>query len=103
MASRARLARAADAVFERSQLLHPNWSAGMHASRGDADLGAKPELATIGKLGRGVVEDDGGVDLGQEALGGRVIIRDDGIGVMRAVGLDMRQGGIKAVDDPGRD
>jgi hypothetical protein len=75
----------------------------MHASRSDTDLGAEPELATIGKLGRGVMENDGRVDFGQEALGDRLITRNDGIGVMRAVGLDMRKRSIEAVDDTGGD
>ena len=31
---------------------------------GDADLGAEAELAAIGELRRGVVQDDGRIDLG---------------------------------------
>jgi hypothetical protein len=58
-----------DAVFEGAELLDADRPARMHAAGGDADLGAEAELAAIGELGRGVVQHDGRIDLGQEALG----------------------------------
>ena len=61
----------ADLVFERRQLLEADRAARVQLAGGDADLGAEAELAAIGELGRGVVQDDGAVDLGEEALGRR--------------------------------
>ena len=78
-----------DAVFERGQLLDTNRAARVHAARRDADLGAEAEFAAIGELRRGVVQDDGAIDLRQEPRGGGLVRRDDRIGVVRAVGLDM--------------
>src|SRR6478736_4410981 len=57
------LARAMDAVLEGAELFDADRAARMHAAGGDADLGAEAELAAIGELGRGVVDDDGGIDL----------------------------------------
>jgi hypothetical protein len=77
-----------DAVLE-AELLDADRAARMHAAGGDADLGAEAEFAAIGELGRSVVDDDGGIDLGEEAAGGGLVRGDDRIGVMRAVALDM--------------
>ena len=41
----------------------------MQPAGSDADLGAHAELAAVGELRRGVVQDDGAVQPGQEALG----------------------------------
>ena len=70
--SRPDLAGAADAVLEAGQLLDADRPARVHAAGGDADLGAHAEFAAVGELGRGVVQDDGAVDLGEEAVGGRL-------------------------------
>ena len=59
---------------------------------------AHAELAAIGELGRGVVQHDGGIDLGEEALDGRRVLGDDRLGVVRAVGRDMRDRLVDAVD-----
>jgi hypothetical protein len=40
----------------------------MHLAGGDADLAAHAEFAAIGKLRRGIVQQDGGIDLVEEAL-----------------------------------
>ena len=77
----------------------PTGPARMHPPGGDADLGAEAELAAIGELRRGVVQDDRRIDLGEEALRRRLILGDDGIGVVRAVGLDMRDRRVEPVDD----
>ena len=66
--SRPGLARPAHPVFERGQLLDADRPARMHPAGGDADLGAEAELAAIGELGRGVVQQDGRIDLVEEAL-----------------------------------
>ena len=74
----------------------------MQPAGGDADLGAEAELAAVGELGRGVVQHDGRVDLRQELLRRRGIVGDDGVGVMRAVVLDVVDGAGDAVDDARR-
>jgi len=51
----ARLTIAADLVFEARQLLDANRATGVHLSRRNPDLGAHPELATVGKLRRCIV------------------------------------------------
>ncbi len=57
-ALRPRLPVAAHPVLEGAKLLDPDRPARMHAPGGDPDLGAESELAAIGELGRGVVDDD---------------------------------------------
>src|SRR4051794_3493396 len=90
---RPHLARAADAVFERRQLLDADGTARVHPAGRDADLAAEAELAAVGELGRGIVQHNGGIDLAQEFLGRFLIGGDDRIGVMRAVALNMRDCG----------
>ena len=66
-------------------MLDAHRAARMHAARGDADLGAEAEFAAIGELRRGVVQHDGAVDLRQEPRGGGLVLRDDAVGVVRAI------------------
>src|SRR5271156_196744 len=101
--SRPRLPVAAHAILEGAELLDADRPAGVHAPGGDADLGAEAELAAVGELGGGVVQHDRGIDLFQEALRGRGILADDAIGVMRAIGLDMRDRGLQPSYDADRD
>ena len=75
----------------------------MQPSGGYPDLGAKAKLGTIGKLARGIMHDDGAVDLGKEALGRGGIAGDNGIGMMRGVARNMRQRGVKPVDHRNRE
>ena len=63
------------------------------------DLSAQAELRTIGELGAGVDVDDGGVDFIEEAHGGRVVFRDDGVGVAGAVLVDVIHRFVQRVDD----
>src|SRR5579871_625244 len=77
-----RLSAAVDAVFETGQLLDADGTARMQSPSGDSDLAAKTEFAAVGKLRRGVVQHDRGIDFAQEFLGRRTIFRDDGIRVM---------------------
>ena len=67
--TRPRLAGAAHDVLEGGELLDADGAAGVQAAGGDADLGAHAELAAVGELGRGVVQHDGAVEAGEEALG----------------------------------
>jgi hypothetical protein len=93
----------AHAVFERCQLLDANRPARMHLAGGDADLGAHAELAAVGELGRGVVQQDGRVDLVEEPLDRRGVLGDDRLGVVRRVGFDMVDRFTDSVDQLGRD
>ena len=82
---RPRLAGAAHHILEAGELLDADGAARVQLAGGDADLGAEAELAAVGELGRGIVQDDGAVDLAQEALGRRRVRGDDRVGVLRAV------------------
>jgi hypothetical protein len=69
-----RLAGAANLVLEGGELLQSDRSAGMELAGGDANLCAEAELSTVGKLGRGVVHDNGAVDLVEKTRCGFGII-----------------------------
>src|SRR5262245_9100379 len=101
--SRPDLSRAAHAILEAGELLDADRPARMEAAGGDPDLGAEAELAAVGELGRGVVQHNGGIDLAQELFGRALVLGDDGLGVVRAVALDMRDCTVDAVDHLGRD
>src|SRR5215510_7921598 len=101
--SRPDLSRAAHAILEAGELLDTDRAAGVKTAGGDADLGAEPELAAVGELGRGVVQHDRGIDLAQEFLRRRTVFRDDRIGMVGAVALDMPDRGVDAVDHLGGD
>ena len=96
------LAVAAHDVLEARQLLDADRAARVQLAGGDTDLGAEAELAAVGELRRGVVQHDGGIDLAQEALGGAVVGRHDGVGVLRAVARDVLDGAGDAVDRSSR-
>ena len=61
----------------------------MQLAGGNADLCPHAEFSAVGELGRAVVDDDAGIDLAQELLGGGGIPCDDRLGMARAVGLDV--------------
>ena len=56
------LAVASDLIFEGGELVHADWPTRVHFSGGYADFGAEAKFTAIGKLGGGVVEDDGTVE-----------------------------------------
>src|SRR5436190_23381145 len=101
--SRPRLPGAVDAVFEAGQLLSPHRTSGVKFARGDADLGAEPEFATIGELGRCVMQHDCGIDLVEEPARGGFVFGHDRIGVMRTVIVNMRERLIEPIDHLGGD
>ena len=101
--SRPGLSGTVDAVFEARQLLGAHGPPRVELAGGDTDLGAEAEFAAVGKLRRGVVQHDRGVDLVQEFLRGLFVFRHDRIGVVRAVGVNMRDRLVDAVDDLGGD
>src|SRR5690348_2664717 len=98
-ALRPRLSVAAYAVFETGELFHADRSAGVEPPGGNANFGTEPEFAAVGKLGRGIVEHDGRVDLAQELFRRFAVFGHDRVGVMGAIALDMRDGGVDAIDD----
>ena len=87
-----------DAILERRELLGADRPARVEFAGGDSDLGAKAELAAIGKLRRGIVQHDRGIDLAEELRRGGRILGDDRIGVVRAVVVDMCDRRIDAVN-----
>ena len=62
---------------------------------GDADLGAEAELAAVGEAVGDVVEDAGGIDRAEETLRGGFVGGDDGVGVVRAVAVDVGDGFVE--------
>ena len=66
---------AADQILERAELLEADRTAGVELAGRDTDLAAEAELAAIGELRRGVVQQDGAVDLVEEALHRRAGLR----------------------------
>src|ERR1700730_11514828 len=64
--SRPRLSAAADAVLETGELFDADRDASIEPAGGNADLGAEAELATVGKLRRGVVQHDRRIHFAQE-------------------------------------
>ena len=51
-----------------AELLEADGAAGVEFAGGDADFPTKAEFAAVCELGRGVVEEDGAIDFGEEAL-----------------------------------
>ncbi len=66
---------------------------------GDADLRAEAELAAVGEAVGDVVEDAGGIDFAEETFRGGLVGGDDGVGVVRAVLVDVIDGFIERSDD----
>ena len=66
--SLANLAVPVHVVLVGGELAEAHRPARVQAVRADADLGAEAELEAVGEARRGVDEDRGGVDLGEEAL-----------------------------------
>ncbi|MND53378.1 hypothetical protein D3C80_444140 [compost metagenome] len=70
---------------------------------GNADLRPQAVLEAIGETGRGVDHHRGGIDFGEEAPGIAEVLGDDGVGVLRAVGIDVQDGLVQPVDDADRE
>ena len=93
------LAVAEDDELAAGQLLEAHRAAGVELLRGDPHLGAEAVLEAVGEARRGVDDDRRGVDLGDEAQRPRVVLRDDGVGVHRAVARDVLHRLVQRVDD----
>ena len=65
--SRSDLPAAVDAILEGRELFDPDRPARVQPAGRNADLGPEAELAAVGKLRRGVVQDDRRVDVGEES------------------------------------
>src|SRR5918996_3094180 len=76
--------------FLRGQAFEPHRPARVQLVGGNADLGAQAVLVAVGEARRGVPYDGARIDLAQEALGAAAVLRDDRVGVLRAVLGDVR-------------
>src|SRR5215211_9294661 len=90
----AHLAVAAEDVLGGRQLAQAGWAASVQLLRRVADLGAHPELETIGEPRRRVDIDRRGIHRARERLGGLLRRRDDRLRVACAVAVDMVDRGI---------
>src|SRR5262245_229271 len=87
--SRPDLTAPVDSIFKGGELVDPDRPARVQSSCGDADLGTEPELASIGELGRSVVQDNCRIHFAQEPFGNLAVVRYDCVGVMRSVAIDV--------------
>ena len=71
----------------------------MQLLRGDADLGAESELATVDESGRRVDEHGRRIDFGDEGAGRRLRSGHDRLAVRGAVLPDVRDGRVDRRDD----
>jgi hypothetical protein len=71
----------------------------VHLAGGDTDLGAHAELSAIGELGRGIVDEDRGIDLVEETADRSGIFRQNRFGVVRRIFVDMADRTADTVDD----
>ena len=67
----------------------------MQLLRGDADLGAEPELLAVGETRARVHDDRRGVDFLREAARGVEIVREDRFRVAGAEPVDVRDRGVE--------
>jgi len=77
----------------------PHRSAGVEFVGADADFRAQAIFAAIGEAGAGVDEDAGAVDFGGEFLDGLRVAAEDGVGVVRAVVIDVVDGFLDTAYD----
>src|SRR5688572_5581793 len=66
----------------------------------DADLGPETEAETVREARRGIPDHARRVHAEEEVLGGPVVLRDDGVRVMRAVLVDVVHGLLHGADGP---
>ena len=67
-------------------------ASGVDFGGGDAYFGAEAVAEAVGEAGGGVLIDAGGVHQGHEAAGGFFIFRNNTVGVVGAVGIDVADG-----------
>src|SRR5262249_42953090 len=93
------LARAAHEILVGRELAQAHRPARVQPVRADPHLGAEAELVPVGEARGGIDEYGGRVDAPEEALGGAVVLRDDGLGELRAVGVDEGERLVEGADD----
>lgn len=81
-----------DLVFVNCQTLQPDGSTRVDLVGADTDLGSKAVAHAISKTARRVPVGAGGVDLVHETLSFGLVRSEDDVGVVRAVGVDVRDG-----------
>src|SRR5258706_4650825 len=101
--SSANLALAEHYPFFRRQALEPHRPVGVELRGRNPDFGTEPELAAVVEAGGGVHQHAARVDFAQEALRVLVRARDDRLGVIRAVTLDVLERGAEARHHANRD
>src|ERR1700722_13530982 len=89
--SGANLARPKDQRAVGRQLLQPDRAAGMNSAGGDANLGAEAEFPTVAELRGRVPQRDRAVHAAEECARRRLVLGNDGVGVVTAVVGDMVQ------------
>src|SRR5687768_11957680 len=87
-------------IFLAGQALQPYRAAGVDLVSGDADFRTESILETVGEAGGGVHHHRTGIHLAQEAAGTAIILRDDGIGMLRPVNGNMLDCLIQPADYP---
>src|SRR5207244_10046905 len=83
-------------VFVDEQSFDADGAAGVSFVRADADFGAKAITEPIGKPGRCVPENAGGIDGIQESPGVRFVFRHNRLGVPGTVSMNVSYGFVEA-------
>src|SRR3954470_2539406 len=76
----------------RGEAFEPNRPAGVELVGGDADLRPEAVFVAVGEARGGIHHHGAGIDFPQEALRPAPVLRHDGVGVLRAVFGDVRDG-----------
>src|SRR5262245_29419609 len=87
--SRPDLPVASKLILKSRELFQANWPSRMQAASGNANLGPEAEFASIGELSGGIVNDERAIEFPQKSLGSFPILRNDGIGMLRAEAANM--------------
>ena len=85
-------------VLERGQPFDADGPTRMEFVSADADFGTQPVLKSVGKTCAGIDHHTAAVDLPQKTLGMKMIGGDDGVGMVRGLAVDVRNGFIKPAD-----
>lgn len=80
-------------VLVRHKALQAHWAARVDPARADPDLRAEPIAEPVRKARAGVHERPRGVDAAAERRRGALVLGDDAVRVVRAVRVDVRDGG----------
>src|SRR5689334_1226094 len=90
---------AGDDPLVGGEVVRAHRPAGVELVGADADFGAQAVLAAVGEARARVDHDAGAVDAGGELLDGEGVGGEDGVGVVGAVVVDVRDGLVDRVDD----